>query len=152
MAVDSRAKGARAESDMAKFLNTKTGLNFKRVPMSGGLHESHQLKGDLYLVNSLNIYCIEVKHYKDDHISSKVLTDKTPQILEWWQQTIREAAQISRKPLLIYKFDRSKIFVAFKDMPTQDGAYRYMFISIDGHEFYTAKLEDWLDHEKPRFN
>lgn len=151
MAVDSRAKGARAESDMAKFLNTKTGLNFKRVPLSGGLHESHGLKGDLYLVNALNIYCIEVKHYKDDHISSKILTDKTPQILEWVIQTKREAAQISRKPLLIFKFDRSKIFVAFFEPPNIDGTYRYSFMSIDGHEFYIALLSDWLDYEKPRF-
>lgn len=150
MAVDSRAKGSRAELDIAKHLKTKTGLDFKRVPMSGGLHESHQLKGDLYLVNSLNIYCIEVKHYKDDHLTSKALTDKTPQILEWWLQTIREAAQISRKPLLIYKFDRSKVFVAFKEPPTTE-AYRYMFINIDNHQFFTAKLDDWLDHEQPVF-
>ena len=151
MAVDSRAKGARAESDMAKFLKEKTGLDFKRVPLSGGLHQSHGLKGDLYLVNSLNIYCIEVKHYKDDHFSSKILTDKTPQILEWWLQTIRESAQISRYPLLIYKFDRSKIFVAFKEPPSTED-YRYAFFNMDGHQFFTAKLDDWLEHEKPRFN
>jgi Holliday junction resolvase len=151
MAVDSRAKGSRAELDIAKHLSTKTGLNFKRVPMSGGLHESHQLKGDLYLVNSLNIYCIEVKHYKDDHFTSKMLTDKTPQILEWWLQTIREAAQISRKPLLIFKFDRSKLFVAFKEAPSTE-EYRYTFVNIDNHQFFVAKLDDWLDNEKPRFN
>jgi Holliday junction resolvase len=148
--VDSRAKGARAESDIAKVLKTKTGLDFKRVPLSGGLHASHGLKGDLYLANSLNIYCIEIKHYKDDHLTSKILTDKTPQIIEWWVQTIREAAQVSRKPVLIYKFDRSKIFVAFKEPPSTDD-YRYAFLNIDGHQFFTAKLEDWLDHEKPRF-
>jgi Holliday junction resolvase len=148
--VDSRQKGARAESDIAKILKQHTGLDFKRVPMSGALHESHQLKGDLYLVNSLNIYCIEVKHYKEDHYTSKLLTDKKPQLIEWWEQTIREAAQISRKPLLIFKFDRSKIFVAFKEMPNSTN-YRFTFNSIDGHEFYTAKLDDWLNHENPRF-
>lgn len=151
MAVDSRAKGARAEADLVKKLHQVTGHNFKRVPLSGGLDASHGLKGDLYIPNSLNIFCIEVKHYKDDHISSKILTDKTPQILEWWQQTIREAAQISRKPLLIYKFDRSKWFCAFKDYPTVDDQYRFMMINIDGMQFFTAKLDDWLEHEQPRF-
>lgn len=149
MTIDSRAKGARAETEVAKVLKSKTGLDFKRVPMSGGLHESHQLKGDLYLVNSLNIFCIEVKHYKDDHLTSKVLTDRNPQLLEWWKQTVREAAQISRKPLLIYKFDRSKLFVAFKDMPNSN--YNFVFISVNGLEFYTAKLEDWLRYDQPRF-
>lgn len=148
--VDSRAKGSRAENDVAKLLKQETGHDFKRVPLSGGLHASHGLKGDLYIPNSLNIFCIEVKHYKDDHLTSKVLTDKKPQLIEWWEQTIREAAQVSRKPLLIFKFDRSKMFVAFKDMPNTTN-YRCSFMSIDGHEFYVAKLEDWLKYEQPRF-
>jgi Holliday junction resolvase len=148
--VDSRLKGAKAESDVVKKLTEYTGIAFKRIPMSGALDAAHGLKGDVYIPNSLNIYCIEVKHYKDDHFTSKVLTDKTPQILEWWQQTIREAAQVSRKPLLIYKFDRSKLFVAFKDMPTNSD-YRWVYFNIDGHEFYSAKLEDWIDYEQPRF-
>lgn len=147
--VDSRQKGARAEADLVKKLSEWTGHTFKRIPMSGALDAAHGLKGDLYIPNSLNIFCIEVKHYADDHLTSKILTDKNPQILEWWKQTIREAAQISRKPLMIYKFDRSKWFVGFKDMP-QD-TYRWALLNLDGHEFYTAKLDDWLDHENPRF-
>lgn len=150
MAVDSRAKGARAEDAAAKYLYEKTGLQFKRVPLSGALHSSHQLKGDLYLVNSLNIYCIEVKHYASDNLSSKVLTDKEPVLLGWWNQTVREAAQISRKPLLIYKFDRSKWFMASEDWPSSDD-YRWVFVNIDGRQFFTAKLDDWLNYENPRF-
>lgn len=148
--VDSRQKGARAEADIVKKLTEYTGHIFKRIPMSGALDAAHGLKGDVYIPNSLNIFCIEVKHYKDDHFSSKVLTDKKAQLIEWWEQTIREAAQISRKPLLIYKFDRSKVFVAFKDMPTNSD-YRWVFFNIDGHEFYSAKLDDWIDYEQPRF-
>jgi Holliday junction resolvase len=151
MAVDSRAKGARAESDLVKKLKTVTGHDFKRVPLSGGLHASHGLKGDLYIPNSLNIYCIEVKHYKDDHLTSKVLTDKESQLEQWWKQTIREAAQISRKPLLIYKFDRSKWFAAWKDDFPNANHYKYMVININGMEFFTSKLDDWLTYENPRF-
>lgn len=148
--VDSRQKGAKAEADLVKKLSDYTGLGFRRIPMSGALDAVHGLKGDLYVPGSLNIYCIEVKHYKDDHFTSKILTDKTPQIQEWWMQTIREAAQISRKPLLVYKFDRSKWFVAWKDMPNYS-SYNWVFCNINGHEFYTAKLDDWLQHEQPRF-
>lgn len=148
--VDSRQKGARAEADIVKKLTESTGHIFKRIPMSGALDAAHGLKGDVYIPNSLNIFCIEVKHYKDDHFTSKILTDKKAQLVEWWEQTIRESAQISRKPLLIYKFDRSKVFVAFKDMPTNND-YRWVFFNIDGHEFYSAKLDDWIDYEQPRF-
>jgi Holliday junction resolvase len=150
MAVDSKAKGSRAELDAAKFLKTHTGLDFKRVPMSGGLHESHQLKGDLYLVNEKNIYCIEIKHYKECHLTSNILTDKKPQIQEWIEQTLREAEQISRKPLLIFKHDRSKWFVCFFEEPTCLD-YRYMVVVLEDISFYLAKLEDWLKHEKPQF-
>lgn len=148
--VDSRQKGARAETDIAKVLNKATGLNFKRVPLSGGLHASHGLKGDLYIPNSNNNYCIEVKHYKDDHLTSKMLTDKNPQLIEWWDQTVREAGQINKKPLLIFKFDRSKIFVAFADMPNTTN-YRCLYVQIDNREFYVAKLDDWLEYENPQF-
>lgn len=147
--VDSRQKGARAEADLVKKLSEHTGLNFKRIPLSGALDAAHGLKGDLYIPNSLNIFCIEVKHYAEDHLTSKVLTSKKAQIIEWWEQAVREAAQISRKPLLIYKFDRSKWFVAFKDMPQL--SYRWMFMNVDGHEIYTALLDDWLFHENPKF-
>ena len=147
--VDSRAKGSRGELDAAKYLKEKTGLDFKRVPMSGALDAVHGLKGDLYLVNSTNRFCIEIKNYADDHLTSKILTDKTPQVQSWWEQTIREANQINREPLLLFKFSRSKWFVAFKEMPNY--LVNYMFISIHGHEFYTAKLDDWLQLENPRF-
>lgn len=148
--VDSRQKGATAEAAVVKLLSQHTGLPFKRIPMSGALDAVHGLKGDVYIPNSLNIYCIEIKHYKDCHLTSNLLTDKKAQLIEWWEQTIRESAQISRKPLLIYKHDRSKWFCAYKEMPSTD-QYRWMFLNIDGHEFYTAKLDDWLNYEKPRF-
>lgn len=147
--VDSRAKGAKAESDIVKKLTEHTGLNWKRIPMSGALDAVHGLKGDVYVPNSLNIFCVEIKHYKYCHLTSNLLTDKDPQLIEWWKQTIREAAQVSRKPLLIYKHDRSKWFVGFKEMPEAD--YDFIYLSIKGHEFYTAKLDDWLKYENPRF-
>ena len=148
--VDSRAKGARAESDIVDKLSKHTGLGFKRIPMSGALDAAHGLKGDVYVPNVTNIFCIEIKHYADDHLTSKVITDKTPKLLEWWEQTIRESAQISRHPLLIFKFDRSKHFVAYLDMPQSD-SYTWMFIHLGKHEFYVAKLDDWLNCENPKF-
>lgn len=147
--VDSRAKGARAEYDILEKLTKYSGLGFKRIPMSGALDAAHGLKGDLYVPNQTNIFCIEVKHYASDHLTSKILTDKTPKLQEWWEQTIREAEQIKRQPLLIFKFDRSKHFVGFLDMPNDE--YDWLLVHIDKHEFYVAKLDDWLEHEQPIF-
>lgn len=147
--VDSRAKGARTETQARDLLRKLTKLGWERVPGSGALDPKHLLKGDLYIPGQTNLYSVEVKGYAEDHINSSLLTGKNPQLLEFWKQAVRQGEQVKKKPLLIFKFDRSKLFVAFLDMPT--ASYRYIFVSIDGHEFYVALLEDWLVNEQPKF-
>lgn len=147
--VDARAKGARVESDVKKRLVELTGLGWERVPGSGALDPKHLLKADLYVPGEGNLYAVEVKGYKEDHINSGLLTHKTPQIIEFWEQTVRQSVQVNKKPLLIFKFDRSKIFVAFEDKPTKD--YRHLFISAEGWEFYTALLDTWVLNENVQF-
>ncbi len=116
--VDSREKGARAEAALVKLLKQHTKHNWKRVPGSGALHEDHGLKGDVYVPNEHNYYAIEVKHYKDCQLTSKVLTDKNPMLLQWWEQAERQAKQTDKKPILFFKHDRSKWFVAFSNQDT----------------------------------
>lgn len=150
--IDVRAKGAKAETDAKTILKKHTGLGWERTPGSGALDEKHGLKGDLYIPNKENIYCVEVKHYQDDHLTSQILTGKTPQFIEWWNQTTRQGEQVGRKPLLIFKHNRSKMFVAYKDMPNYiHKDYRILLITALGHEVYVSLLEDWLIYEKPEF-
>lgn len=145
----SKEKGSRFETAARDVLRTHTGLQWERVPGSGALDPKHGLKADLYIPNKDNVYCTECKHYEDDHLTSQILTSKDPQLITWWEQTLRQANQVSKKPLLIFKFNRSKMFTCFQDMPR--GHYRYMFLDVKGHEFYTALLEDWLTNDKPVF-
>ena len=147
--VDSKQKGARAELIVRDKLRELTALNWERVPGSGGLHEKHGLKGDLYIPNKENIFCVEVKHYAEDHLSSSLLTSEKPTFIDWWKQTIRESSQVNKTPLLIFKFDRSKLFVAFEDMPTYD--YKYIFLQFNPYEIYVATLNDWITKERPKF-
>lgn len=147
--VDSREKGARAEAVVKDKLKELTGLKWERVPGSGALNEKHQLKGDLYCPGEKNLYVVEVKHYKEDHLTSEVLTSKNPILLDWWSQAVRQGVQVSKTPLLIFKHDRSKIFCAFEEMPTVD--YNFYYINRVPHQFYIALLEDWIKWEKPKF-
>jgi len=147
--VDSRDKGARAETVVRDALKQVTGLGWERVPGSGALDPKHKLKGDLYIPDKINLYCVEVKHYKDCYINHSLITGVKPQLIEWWNQTLRQAEQVNKKPLLIFKHDRSKLFVAFLEMPM--GSYPYIFINKDKHEFYIALLEDFIKHENPEF-
>lgn len=147
--VDVRAKGATAETKARDELRKFTGLVWERVPGSGALDPKHLLKGDLYVPGEKNLYSVEVKHYKDCHIDHTLLTSVKPQIIEWWDQAKRQGAQVDKKPLLIFKHDRSKFFVVFEDMPQDE--FRYMFVSTHGYEFYISLLSDYLIFNKPKF-
>ena len=147
--VDSRDKGARAETAVKEVLRKDTGLNWERVPGSGALNEKHGLKGDLYIPNERNHYCVEVKHYAEDHLNSSLLSGKNPQLLQWWTQAVRQSRQVNKIPLLIFKHDRSKLFAAFGGLP--EAAYNYMCINVNGAEVFVALLTDYLKYEKPEF-
>lgn len=149
MATDSRAKGARGETVARDKLRELTGLQWERVPSSGALDPKHGLKGDLYVPNEKNLFSIEVKHYAECQLTTTLFTAKDPILLEWWRQALRQGEQVGKKPLLIFKHDRSPLFVAFKDMPCDN--YDFLFISVQGLEFYVAMLEDWHDNELPEF-
>tara|TARA_R100000353_G_scaffold24428_3_gene21081 strand:+ start:215 stop:658 length:444 start_codon:yes stop_codon:yes gene_type:complete len=143
--VDPRAKGAEGERQVRDLLRKHTELEFQRVPMSGALDF---MKGDIFLPNMHNNYCIEVKFYKDSHFSDKVLTAKKSNVfIQWWNQTVEQAKKAGAKPALFFKYNRSKIFVAQKDKP--ENGLDYMYVSFLG--CYVSLAQDWLILEKPSF-
>ena len=142
--VDSRAKGAEGEKQVRELLRKHTGLEFQRVPMSGALPF---MKGDLFIPDTAMNYCIEVKFYKNTHFDDKVLTNKSSVFGSWWNQAEEQAKKTSRKPLLFFKYNRSKIFVGTRDMPENTRHFMYV-----GHlNCYVLVAENWLLSEKPRF-
>ena len=143
--VDSRAKGARGEYLVRDMLREATGLKFERVPSSGALE---YLKGDLYVPNQRNYYCIEVKNYKDSPLSDKVFTQpKTNNLVKWWKKIVIQAIGGDQKPLLFFKYDRSKVFVVTEQKP--ENTIEYLFIRF--LDCYVLLAEDWLKHEKVEF-
>lgn len=146
--VDSKAKGARAENSAKDMLIKYTKLDWQRIPLSGALDKKHGLKGDLYIPNVNNKYCIEVKHYAADQISTKLLTDKNPQVLKWWEQCVRQAEEINKEPLLLFKHDRSKWFCAIR--PNLEIPKAIIYITTYDN-ILICKLEDWLEYENPEF-
>jgi Holliday junction resolvase len=107
--VDSRAKGRTAEYKVRDLLRKRTGIDkWERVPLSGAGH----IKGDVYLANSSNYYCIEVKSYKDDQIHSNLVNDTKSQLEKFWDQAVREAKEMTAEPILVFKKDRGKWLIA----------------------------------------
>jgi len=143
--VDSRAKGARGEYLVRDLLREKTNLQFERVPLSGALE---YLKGDLYVPNERNLYCIEVKNYAESPLTDKVLTQKrTNNLVNWWNKLLVQAEGGNQLPLLFFKYNRSKIFVGTQHVP--EVCEDYIYISYLG--CYLLLANDWLDNEKVKF-
>lgn len=142
--VDSRAKGSRGEYIVRDLLRQYTGLDFERVPNSGALS---YLKGDLYVPNRKNKFCIEVKNYEESPLSDKVFTNKSNYLVKWWEKIIQQANDQEQEPLLFFKYTRSKVYVCTINKPQK--TEKYMFISW--LDCYIALAEEWLDAEKVRF-
>ena len=148
--VDSRAKGQRGEYLVRDMLRDYTDLQFERVPASGALE---YLKGDLYVPNNRdtifrNHFCIEVKNYKDSPLSDKIFTqEKTNNLVRWWKKVVIQADGGGQRPLLFFKYDRSKIFVCTAIKPLR--AEKFLYISWLG--CYVLLAETWLESEDVEF-
>lgn len=143
--VDSRAKGARGEYLVRDLLRAYTDLKFERVPASGALE---YLKGDLYVPNEKNRFCIEVKNYSESPLSDKMFTqEKTNNLIRWWTKVVLQAKNGNQEPLLFFKYNRSKVFVVTAIKPTKASKYFY----VSWLKCYIILAEEWLEKEKIEF-
>ena len=95
--VNSRRKGHDAELKAAAMMKRITGHNFIQTPGSG----SGKIKGDLYVEHKHNLFCIEIKHYKDMAFNHKIFTQKSNVFVKWWSKLCKQAEQMNQEPLLI---------------------------------------------------
>ena len=143
--VDSRAKGVRGEYMVRDLLRHYTDLQFERVPNSGALA---YIKGDLYVPNKKNRFCIEVKNYADSPFSDKIFTSpKTNNLIKWWRKISNQATNMEQEPLLFYRYNRSKIFVCTELKPKN--VTEYVDLNWLGCKLMLA--EEWLEKERVEF-
>lgn len=140
MAVNSRAKGARGEESLRELLCKSTSLQFDRVPGSG----SGKIKGDLHIVGKRNRFCIEVKNYAESPFNDKILTSKTNNMNIWWTKLLVQSKQCGQEPLLVFKYNRSKWFVATSIKPAKVNKFVY----ISTLDCYIMLCEEWLEQEE----
>ena len=138
--VDSRAKGRTAEYAVRDLLRGQTGLAWERVPMSGALA---YLKGDIYIPDAKNKYCVEVKHYQDDNITSNLLNDSTSTLENWWMQSVREAEVMKNEPLLVFKKTRGRWLVGTREPIVSEVELTFTSDAIED-TFYIYLFSTWL--------
>ena len=139
MVNKSKIKGTAYEAKIKKYLNSHLNIEFERMPLSGAIE---YLKGDLWTPHDTAAwpYCIECKHYKDIQWNN-LLTAKTTDLLQFWRQAVREAEVMKKKPLLIFRWNRSKDFVGWNDDLQVD---HYVEIKSFGCHFKITQLDDWI--------
>lgn len=146
MSIDSKAKGTKAESEVVKLLTNVTGLEWARSPLSGA---TNYCKGDIWLPPTTGLiskYCIEVKWYECDQITSNLLNVTESQIEKWWQQTTREALQMNAKPLLVFRKNRGKFMgVVEEEVPS---IVNGLTLIKNSTKLYIYLLDDLLPHLK----
>lgn len=139
-----RDKGKRGEYLCRNLLRDHTGLKWERIPSSGALP---YLKGDLYVPNQNNKYCVEVKNYKDPVVSEKIFTQlRSNGLILWWNKVVKQAARMEAKPILFFKHNRSPFYAAVQDKPKNSN---YMYLNWIGA--YVMLAEDFLTKENPSF-
>lgn len=138
--VNSRQKGARGEESVRSLLSQSSGHAFERVPGSG----SGKIKGDLYIPKGKNKYCIEIKNYAESPLSDKVFTNKTNNLVVWWTKLKVQAKSMGQDPLLIFKYNRSKIFVVTETKP--EATEKFLYISW--LNCYIMICDEWLASER----
>ena len=139
MVNKSKIKGTAYEAKIKRYLNSHLDIEFERMPLSGAIE---YLKGDLWPPHDTAAwpYCIECKHYKDIQWNN-LLTAKTTDLLQFWRQADREAEVMKKKPLLIFRWNRSKDFIGWNDDIVVD---HYVEVKSFGCHFKITQLDDWI--------
>jgi hypothetical protein len=137
--INVRAKGARGENIVLDLINKNSTLTFERVPGSG----CGKIKGDLYIPNHPNRFCIEVKNYAESHFNDKIFTSKTNNLVCWWNKLTKQAKEMKQEPLLFFRYNRSKVFVCTSIKPVNTE----MFVDIHWLKCYIILAEEWFERE-----
>lgn len=135
--VNPRAKGALGENKVKEFLDSRTPYTFERTPGSG----NGKIKGDLHIPNYKNVFCIEVKNYAEAPNFAASLVNKTNDFVLWWTKLQKQSG--IQKPLLIFRYNRSQLFVATDIKPTNVEKY----IDIPWLSCYIMLAMEWIEKE-----
>ncbi len=130
---NSKAKGGSFEAKIAKLLSAALPINFIKSPGSGariggknfatigammGEETMKLFNADVVPVNEQAagynfIFSTECKSYAEaDNFTS--LVSGSANVFKWFAESIVDSAKINREPILIFKWNRTSIFVAVK--------------------------------------
>lgn len=121
--ANGKAKGSKNERELAKFWKEWTGLEFARVPASGGLRwqKKDDITGDIICVDPRKSrrfpFSIEAKFYKDINFEHLILGNKKQKFIDFWEQAKEDGNRAKRIPLLFARYNGMPKMTWFVAMP-----------------------------------
>lgn len=168
---NSRAKGSKNERELSKWWQKWSGLEFSRVPASGGLRwqKKDDITGDLICTDPRRSrrfpFSIETKFYKDINFEHLILGNKKQKIIEFWEQAKEDGARANRIPILFMRYNmmpKATWFVAmetrvFKELYKQRGGtdkfeYAFFVVRTPEQEFTIINSNDLLSTDYKKFS
>jgi hypothetical protein len=143
VASKSKLKGSSYEAKIKDLFTDHFKIKFERVPLSGAIS---YLKGDVWCPSKTETWCytIECKHYAELDFNS-LLTAKSNDLWSFWMQAVDEAKTMGKKPLVCFRWNRSKDFVIWNDEIELENQ---MNIRAFGHNVKIGLLSEFLPKVK----
>jgi Holliday junction resolvase len=149
--ANSKQKGNKGEREVAKWWEAWTGMEFARIPSSGGLrwHSTHNTVGDIMCTHEIHSrrfqFTIECKNYKDINFEHLILGNKKVKILEFWQQTQDDAVRGDKVPILFMRYNGMPKGVYFVIVSTNLFTLLASFIlEIKEHTYFITPNQDFV--------
>lgn len=122
MAINSAAKGSKNERRLSKLFETWVGVEFVRVPRSGGLRwkSGLMITGDTIPSDPYTLaqfpFSIETKFY--DEISfADLLLPNNADIEKFWKQATTDSERVGKIPILLFRYNRMPRDTYFTAVP-----------------------------------
>jgi len=93
-----------------------------------------------------NLFCIEIKHYKDMGFNHKIFTQKSNTFVNWWSKLCKQSQDMNQEPLLIFKENHSQWYVATTRKPLYK---KHMYINWLG--CYVTLADKFLETQEVKF-
>lgn len=167
MTINQKKKGSRNEREVANLFKAWTGLEFSRVPQSGGLgwHTTNST-GDIICTDEKEAYkfkfTVECKFHQEINFSYLMdgsIGKKTNRVYHFWKQAEEEGKTVNKVPLLFMRRNGMKGGMHFVAMPLDYwmlighgewplGVMRYCNDEI---EIVIVNSEDFFKHDYKTF-
>ncbi|WP_407303745.1 hypothetical protein [Acinetobacter sp.] len=160
-----KAKGSGFESLIAKKLSAALPINFIRSPGSGarvggknfatigammGEEALKLFNADVVPVNEAAVglrfsFSIECKSYATaDNFTS--LVSGSANVFKWFEEAVIDSAKIGREPILVFKWNRSPIFVAVLARTMEGMVTPALRIGRAGRDLDVYEFDELIKH------